>query len=873
MSTNAQIFKKLFIALAIGTFLVLAAAGGLYWKFARDLPNIITPADYRPSLVTQLVAVGPNPKPNDPGKVIAEYKKERRYLLPYEKIPQNVIHAFISAEDEKFFQHPGIDVLGIMRATIANLRAGHTVQGGSTITQQVTKSLILSSEKTFARKFKEVILARKLEQNLSKQQILYLYLNEIYLGHNAYGIEAAARTYFRKTASQLTLAEAAILAGMPQAPGKYSPLLNPKRAKERQVYVLKRMRENGYITDAQMTEGIAEPVRVYEAEDINGKYAPYLAEYIRKYVLEKYGEQALYEGGLTITLPTTAEMSLAAKKSVEDGLESVDKRGGYRGPLQHLKDDEVASLLEELRAKMVQRKLESQILTPEGKLDPYGALKLVGISSDEQLLTMGETYQAVVTEINDAKKSADVQIGKVHAVIPFEKMKWARQPADPKNPTVLGREPKAPSSVLKKNDLILVKVLSIHDGVVTAGLEQEPQVQGALLSIEAQTGYVLAMQGGYDFGKSEYNRAVQAARQPGSSFKPILYAAALEKGYTPASIIVDSPIVYSDGDLGKWKPSNFEEKFYGDTTFRQALIHSRNVPTIKILQQVQIPFLIDYAKRLGITSPLPADLSISLGSAGLSLLELTKVYSLFPRFGRRVEPIFFTKITDRDGKVLEERKPILLPSSPKVAAATSSNPATAGAPAAQASPGVTIPAQAGQQPFALPSYPPADDPDQLLDPRVAYVMSHLMKEVVTFGTGQEAQQLGRPAAGKTGTTSEYSDAWFMGFTPYVVTGTWVGYDNHRPIGPLETGARAALPFWLSYMRSVALSYPADDFQVPPGIVFASIDQHTGRPVPPNSLKAIKEAFIEGTEPKAGSAGDKNAADDNSSGDFFKEDLE
>jgi penicillin-binding protein 1A len=873
-SATAEFFKKVFLLMAFGTLFVLIIGGGLYWKFARDLPSIITPEDYRPALVTQLVAVGPTPRPNEPGTVIAEYKKERRYLLPYEKIPQNIVHAFISAEDEKFFQHPGIDILGIIRASLANLKAGHTVQGGSTITQQVTKSLVLSSEKTFARKFKEVILARKLEQNLSKQQILYLYLNEIYLGHNAYGVEAASRTYFRKPAAQLTLAECAILAGMPQAPGKYSPLLNPKRAKERQVYVLKRMRENGYITDAQMNEAVAEPVRVYEAEDINAKYAPYLAEYIRKYVMEKYGEKALYEDGLTITLPTTAETLLAAKKSVEEGLESVDKRGGYRGPLQHLKSEEVEPLLEELRSKLVQRKLESQILTPDGKLDPNGAMKLAGFSSDDQLLGIGETYQAVVSELYDSKhseaKKVEVRIGKIRAILPFSKMKWARRVLDPKTPTAIGREPEQPSQVLKKDDLVLVKVLNIHDGIVTVGLEQEPLVQGALLSVEAQTGYVLAMQGGYDFGKSEYNRAVQATRQPGSSFKPILYAAALEKGYTPASIIVDSPIVYSDGDLGKWKPSNFEEKFYGDTTFRQALIHSRNVPTIKILQQVQIPFLIDYAKRLGITSPLPSDLSISLGSAGVTLLELTKVYSLFPRLGRRVEPIFFTKIADRDGKVLEEHKPVPLPVTPKVATAVASAAVPAGQPAPVAS---VIPVAAGNQPVALPSYPPADDPDQLLDPRVAYVMSHLMKEVVTYGTGQEAQQLGRPAAGKTGTTSEYSDAWFMGFTPYVVTGTWVGYDNHRAIGPLETGARAALPFWLSYMRAVTPAYPADDFQVPPGIVFASIDQHTGRLVSPNSLKAIKEAFIEGTEPKDQSDGDKNSADDNSSGDFFKEDLE
>jgi penicillin-binding protein 1A len=871
-------FKKLFMLMAFGTLAGMVLGGALYWKFARDLPDIITPEDYRPDLVTQFIAVGPNPKSNEQGKVIAEFAKERRYLLPYEKIPQNVVHAFISAEDEKFFQHPGIDILGIIRAALADLKAGHRVQGGSTITQQVTKSLILSSEKTFSRKIKEIILARKLEQHLTKQQILYLYLNEIYLGHGAYGIEAASRQYFRKPASQMTLAEAAILAGMPQAPGKYSPLLNPKRAKERQTYVLHRMRESGYITDAQMNEAIAEPVRVYEAEDINDKYAPYLVEYIRKYIAEKYGDKALYEDGLTVTLPTSAELLMASRKSVQEGLESVDKRSGYRGPIQKLHDNEVSAYLEDLRAKLIQKKLESQVLTPDGRLDPTGALKLAGISTDEELLDVGETYQAVVTEVNDAKKLAEVHIGRIRAIMPFEKMKWARMALDPKNSATVGREPRFPSMVVKKNDVVLVKVASISNGIVTVGLEQEPLVQGALLSIEARSGYVLAMEGGYDFGKSEYNRAVQSARQPGSSFKPILYAAALERGFTPASIIVDSPIVYSDGDLGKWKPGNFEEKFYGDTTFRQALIHSRNVPTIKILQQVQIPYLINYAKRLGITSPLPSDLSISLGSAGISLLELTKVYSLFPRLGRKVEPIFFTKIADRDGKTLEEHLPEPLPATPKIAALDQPAPSASEAPTTGPSSGPAVQpvtqtnSQQGQ-PFVLPSYPPADDPDQLLDPRVAYVMTHLMKEVVAFGTGQDAQQLGRPAAGKTGTTSEYSDAWFMGFTPYVVTGAWVGYDNHRPIGHLETGARAALPIWLSFMRAATASYPPDDFQVPPGIVFASIDQHSGKVVSPDSLKAIKEAFIEGTEPKARSSGGRNSTEESGSSDFFKEDLE
>jgi penicillin-binding protein 1A len=374
------------------------------------------------------------------------------------------------------------------------------------------------------------------------------------------------------------------------------------------------------------------------------------------------------------------------------------------------------------------------------------------------------------------------------------------------------------------------------------------------------------MVGGYDYEKSEFNRTIQAQRQLGSSFKPILYSAALEKGYTPASIIVDSPIVYEDQGTGKWKPANFEEKFYGDTTFRQALIKSRNVPTIKIAQAIQIPYVIDYAKRLGMTAQLNPDLSLSLGSASVSLMEITKVYSLFPRLGRKVNPIYVSKVIDRDGKVLEEADPGKLPPVDQVIPPMPS-------PSPSAMPVVAQQESGPGRPPLLPTYPPANDPDQVLDPRVAYVMTHLMTEVVAYGTGHEASNLDRPAAGKTGTTSDYIDAWFMGFTPDVVTGVWVGFDNHKSIGPLETGARAALPIWLDYMKQAVQGYPAtDDFVVPPGVVFESIDQTTGKPAPPNSSRAIREAFIEGTEPVE--SNDNNSTDAPAApGDFFKEDRE
>jgi penicillin-binding protein 1A len=425
-------------------------------------------------------------------------------------------------------------------------------------------------------------------------------------------------------------------------------------------------------------------------------------------------------------------------------------------------------------------------------------------------------------------------------------MRWARPVKDDKAPIGARGEPTAPSRVFKKGDVILVKLAEPSKpakDIPIVELEQEPQVQGALVSIETQTGNVLALEGGYSFESSEFNRATQAQRQPGSAFKPIIYAAGLEKGFTPASIIVDSPIVYEDGDSGKWKPSNFEEKFYGDTTFRQALIHSRNVPTIKLAQALSVSTVLDYTKRLGVEGKFPSDLSISLGSASVSLLEMTKLYALFPRLGRKINPIFISKVMDRDGKVLDEQKPQVVPEMPTPS----------------------------PSPSLSPQYPLAGDPDQVLDPRVAYVMTHIMNEVVKYGTGHEAKALNRATAGKTGTTSEYIDAWFMGFTPQVVTGVWVGFDSQKPIGPLETGAKAALPVWLSYMQDAVKYYPDVEFTVPSGVVFASIDSQTGKLTSPNSSRAIKEAFIEGTQPMEASS--TPAASPEGQSEFFKEDTE
>lgn len=865
--SGGWIFKTLFIMVVAATLFSGLGAGLVYWHFSRGLPDIITASDYKPKLVTRVVATGGKEE-----TVIGEFLIERRYLVPYESIPQDVVRAFISAEDDRFFEHPGFNVASIIRAQIANIRAGHAVQGGSTITQQLAKSLLLSAEKSYIRKIKELILATRIERYLTKQQILYLYLNQIYLGHGSYGVLAASRTYFRKELSALTIAEAALLAGLPQAPGKYSPLMNPSRAKERQRYVLRRMFENGYITQAQMSDAAAEPIKCFHDDNVNLKYSAYLVEHIRRYLVDKYGENAVYEQGLTVHVPTTPDLLIASSKSLREGLRTIDKRVGYRGPLKNIKSaDEVEKFLREERLNLIDRKLQYQILLPDGRLDPIESMKIAGFHSDTSLLSSGELYQAIVTSVDDKKKVVGVMIGAIRAEMPLEKMKWAHPVHDEKTPSAWKMEPKLPSQVVKKGDVIWVKVEVDPAGLVTAALEQEPQVQGALVAVEAQTGFVLAMEGGYDHTQSEFNRATQAQRQAGSAFKPIIYSAALEKGFTPVSIIVDSPVVYEDSESGKWKPKNFEEKFYGDTTFRQALIKSRNIPTIKLVQAIQIPFLIDYSKRLGLNAQFTLDLSISLGSMSVSLMDITKVYALYPRLGRKVTPIFMTLVSDREGKVLEERKPQLLPIDVKIPPIVQTEPMPSSsiiAPA-NATPQAAIPMD--RVPIPIPSYPPQDDPDQILDPRVAYVMTHLMNEVVIYGTGHDAQSLGRPAAGKTGTTTEGIDAWFLGFTPHVVTGVWVGFDNHRTIGPGETGAKAALPIWLGFMKEVVKSYPNEDFQVPPGVVFASIDPHSGKPMSPNSARAIQEAFIEGTQPIEPT--DKTKATPETQSEFFKEDTE
>ena len=810
-----------------------------------NLPKQVGLGGYNPHGVTRVFA-----KEGGKYKIIAEFFKQKRVVIDVDKIPKKFIDAFVAAEDEGFFEHQGVSPTAIARAFVANLKAGQIVQGGSTITQQVARSLFLTQDRNIVRKIREAILAYRLEKELTKEQILYLYMNEIYLGNGAYGIQAASRSYFHKDAEKLSLAEVAVIASMPRAPSKFSPLINPKRAKERQLYVLRRMLECGYIKQEEMAEAAAQKIKVYYNQDLNKKYSSYYTEHVRRYILQKYGEKAVYEEGLDVYLPTSVELMNVARNSLREGIRSTDKRSnGFIGPIKKITDpEEQKAVLSAIHDDLIKKKVPYQVFLPDGTISIEEALKEAAIKSSEQLLVVGELYQGVVTLVDDTKKQANALVGQVEVMMGLDGMMWAQ-----KNPS-----PERVSQVLAPGDLVYIKIIENKGpGKIIGVLEQKPIVQGAIYALEARTGYVLAMEGGYDIEDSEFNRAIQALRQPGSAFKPIIYSAGIEHGSTPASIIVDSPIVYEDEESGKWKPTNFEEKFSGDTTYRTAFIKSLNIPTIKLVQQLQVSTVIDYARRLGLTGQMNADLSISLGSAVVSLAELTHTYAIFARGGKKINPIFITKILDKNNNIIEEHHPPYFVS------------------------GFSTPVSQTQDQQAsesnkpvFPLSPHTSDPDVVLDPRVAYVMTHMMNEVVLYGTGQKAKELGRSSAGKTGTTNDYIDAWFIGFTPHVVTGVWMGNDDLKSLGQGETGARSALPVWLDFMTEAVKNYPSDEFPVPQGVTFAWIDQKTGKRTKENAPDAIYEAFIEGTEPERSvNQTTRSTGTVSTPSEFLKEDFE
>jgi len=887
-----------FLALIVGTL--------IYFIAAARLPQIVTLADYKPLVVSEAYA-------RDGTTKIAEFYKEKRIVVPYKEIPAHVVGAFVSAEDNQFFQHGGINFVAIARAAWANLKAGHTVQGGSTITQQVTKSLLLSPEKTMTRKLKEAILAFRIEKNLRKEDILYLYLNQIYLGHGAYGVEAAAQNYFRKSIRDVSVAEAALLAGLPQAPSKYSPVLNPIRAKERQLYVLTRMMEDGKIDRPTMLKAAAEPINVYYRENF-GEFAPHFTETVRQLLVEKFGEKAVLEEGIKVYTSIDAKKQKVAQDAVDKYLRELSKRQGFRGPKKNLKTpEEVVQFLTKERDDIVADSKPYRVVYPNEKdyvkLPPLDLTTKPGIAKLPSYMKIGNLVDGVVMKVDSKYGLVTVRASEAVGLIDIDDMSWARKP----NPEVhyLTELIKDPAVALKVGDVVEVKIkadkftsprLEKQLGLTLAAalkakkkkpnpppkdlpdfseylamtLEQEPVTEGALISFDLKTNEVLAMVGGKDFEKSEYNRALQAARQTGSSFKALIYAAALEKGFTPATAILDAPVVFEEGEGQEtkvWKPGNFSQKFSGEVLFRNALIKSLNVPTVKILEKIGVDWVTQYARRLGIFHPLNQDLSMALGSSGITLYEMTKAFSVFGRGGKAIHPIIIKKVVDADGKTLIEN--ITLDERFKKELDELAEKFAQPSPAPEGSPAGAV-AQNSPQPEATPSnskfspqavfYHP--DQEQLIPETSAYIITHLLKGVIHEGTGVRASSLPRPAAGKTGTTNGYFDALFIGFTPYVATGVWVGNDNEGSIGKLETGASAALPIWYEYMMTAIEDTPPNDFEVPPGIVFANIDAETGKLAAARSKKVVREAFKEGTEPDEASGEDSS----DETKDFYKEDL-
>ncbi len=798
---RSRVVRLLLGLVGLGVLGAAGAAGVVYWTLLRDLPDLRSIDDYQPALTSVVL--------DRDGRPMGEFYEERRKIVPLEEIPPHVVQAFIAAEDGSFYEHTGIDMRSIVRAAWTNFVQGGKVQGASTITQQTVKQLLLSSERTYSRKIREMILARRIEERFSKDDILFLYLNHIYFGSGAYGIGEAAYTYFGKQAPELTVGEAALLAGLPKAPSKYSPHNHPERAETRQHYVLERMREDGYLDGAAWEEAMANPPALVEPVD-RSVYADtaYFTEEVRRELVETLGNEQVLRGGLVVETTADLELQREAARAVRAGLEAHDRRQGWRGPVRQVDasavGDEAVRLAEE-----------------NGLLDEEGE-PLAELPGDRPLL-------GVVTAVSRKLEHARVAFAPgLEGVVPFETVSWAR----PVESDL--RKVRHIDEVFSAGDVATFRVSEAEpteDGEPQLALVQRPETQGALLSVDLATGDVLAMVGGYDFEASEFNRVTQARRQPGSAFKPIIYAAALDKGMTSASILYDRPVVYDDPESGfTWRPQNYGRRFLGPLTMSEALARSVNNATIHLLRDVGVGHVLSYARRLGIESPLERNLSLALGSSPVSLLELTRAYAVFASGGRRVTPRYIRRVLDRDGQVLLESVDLEGPAPVEEAEAEIRATESADGPEADGS--------------------PLDE--QVLSPVEAFLAADLLRSVVTHprGTGRRARSLGKPVAGKTGTTNEQGDAWFMGFSPDVATGVWVGYDEKRVLGPGETGGRAALPIWLDFMKLALAERPAREFAVPEGIVFARIDGKTGLIASADSENARFQAFAADSVPAA-----------------------
>ena len=774
--------------LALGLFLV-----SLYlWRMSSTLPNYQHLSDYTPPVMSRAHA--------GDGSLIAEYAEQRRIFVPINVVPDHLVHAFISAEDKNFFEHSGIDFFGILRAVVQNVinvATGRRLEGASTITQQVAKNFLLSSDVTIERKLKEAILAVRLENTFDKRQLLELYLNEIYLGMGRYGVAAAALHYFDKPLNQLSIAEVAYLAALPKAPNNYHPFRRRAQAIARRNWVIERMHENGFVTDAQMLEAQAQDLQV--ATPVSGlqRYAAeYYVEDVRRQVNAIYGNKTLYGGGLSIRTTLNTEYQLIAVKALRKGLVAYDRRHGYRGPEAQFET------LESWWEKI------TEIAIPTD-LAPWRLAVVLEVDADQAAIGL----RPRMTRTRRFEDKIDLGYMRLADV------KWARAAPGPENDYKnIGPRVKSISSVLKIGDVVWV---SPKDENGHYQLEQVPEVNGAVVALDPHTGRVLAMVGGYSFRASEFNRASQAKRQPGSAFKPFVYAAALDSGFTPASLVLDAPFVMEQGnDQGLWKPENYARRFYGLSTLRLGMEKSRNLMTVRMAQEIGMSKIRDYAKRFDINDSMPRVLAMALGAGETSLMRLTSAYAMLVNGGKRIEPVFIDRIQDRYGHTLyrhDER-------------------ACVGCNAEQ---------WLGQ---AAPDL--LDERAQVISPQTAYQVVSMLEGVVKRGTGRRISSIGKPLAGKTGTTNDSRDAWFVGFSSDLAVGVYVGYDDNRSLGNGESGGRVAGPIFEDFMAEALKTMPTPPFRIPSGVSLVRINAVTGKLAAPDDETVILEAFKIGTEPSA-----------------------
>ncbi|HEX9905283.1 MAG TPA: penicillin-binding protein 1A, partial [Propylenella sp.] len=741
----------------IGAFMLLSlavAAGVLLQTFNADLPDYDRLAKYEPPVMTRVHAAD--------GQLVAEHARERRLYLPIQAVPDLLKAAFLSAEDKSFYEHEGVDIPGIFRAAVINFRnsgSGKRPVGASTITQQVAKNFLLSSEISYERKMKEALLALRIEQAYSKDKIFELYLNEIYLGLGSYGIAAAALNYFDKPVNQLTIAEAAYLAALPKAPENYNPFRYKDRAIERRNWVIDRLMENGYIRVSDGEAAKASPLEVNVRQQGNYLFgSEFFAEEVRRNLLEMFGSEKLYEGGLSVRTTLDPTLQRIARAKLHQGLIKFDQARGFRGPVQKI-----------------------DLAGDWG--EPLGEIKA--------LSDVPEWRLAVVLSADDAAATIGLQPGRQGGgalestretgTLPLAEMKWA------KNATRV-------SSVLKPGDVIYVEAVPDQPGAWR--LRQPPEIQGALVAMDPYTGRVLAMVGGFSYAESEFNRATQAWRQPGSSFKPFVYSAALDNGYTPSSVVMDAPIEIVAGNE-VWRPENYGGKFYGPATLRTGVEKSRNVMTVRLAQDMGMPLVAEYAKRFGIYDELAAYLPMALGAGETTVLRLVTAYATIANGGRKINATLIDRIQDRFGRTIHQHDQRECPDCD--AAEWQRQP----------------------EPELI------DSREQVLDPMTAYQITSMMEGVVKRGTATVVQQVGKPIAGKTGTTNDEKDAWFVGFSPDLVVGVFIGYDKPRPMGRGQTGGVLAAPIFTEFMKVALQDAPPKEFQVPPGLELIPIDRRTG----------------------------------------------